>query len=176
MCSPPPQAPPPPERFNRECTNNFACRTDACDATDPYGGSCEFTNSKGVAFSPPATPGLDKNFEVYRHENGDEKTEAECHDLCYDDSDCIAYETGDDRRCEIWKSSAQTGGATDGMVRVGGYSSGNKCFIKLAHIATKPNDFPSDWPNCDPAPPAPPASALPGLREEAAPVGLGRPA
>ena len=93
---------------------------------------------------------------MYRHENGNEKTEAECHDLCYDDADCIAYETGDDRRCEIWKSSSQTGGAGDGMVRVGGYSNGNKCFLKLTHISGKPGSFPSNWPNCDPAPPAPP--------------------
>ena len=152
----PPQAPPPPERFNRECTNNFACRTDACNETDPYSASCSFVSSKGLAFSPPTAPGLDKNFEVYRHENGNEKTEAECHDLCYDDADCIAYETGDDRRCEIWKSSSQTGGAGDGMVRVGGYSNGNKCFLKLTHISGKPGSFPSNWPNCDPAPPAPP--------------------
>ena len=152
---PPSPSPPPVELFNNDCEANFACRTDACDASNPYNSSCEFESSGGA-------PGTGNNFDLYKTQTlGNGKTAEECRHTCYIDPLCIAYETGDGKRCEIWKSAAQSGGAGDGMVRIGGASDGNACYIKLAHIDSAPPSFPAKYPDCGDAPPRAPPSPSP---------------
>ena len=143
--SPPPLSPPPPSapvpRFNEVCTSasrtegGFACRTDSCDPYNAGDGSCGSGNSGG---SPT------DHFTLYKDPDigGGGKDPEDCETLCYHDDECIAYETGPSRRCEIWTNA-------DGTVKVGHTTSDvYACYIKLTHIALSGLQEPA-YPDCN---------------------------
>ena len=139
LSPPPPSAPVP--RFNEDCTfasrtsGGFACRTDSCDPYDASDNSCLGGNSGG---SPT------DHFTVYKDPDigGGGKDPEDCETLCYHDDECIAYETGPSRRCEIWTNA-------DGTVKVGHTTSDvYACYIKLTHIALSGLQEPA-YPDCN---------------------------